>query len=80
MIEEPGSFAGSDNSPNPHLGQEPSQRKSFAIFIKLAAKVFNAPDAETIASWAANCANLFFAETNGNPVFCAIVLATISAK
>ena len=34
MIEEPGSFSGSSSSPSPLRGPEPSQRMSFAIFIK----------------------------------------------
>ena len=50
MILLPGSFAGRDSSPNPQRGPEPSQRTSFAIFIKLTASVFNAPLAATIAS------------------------------
>ncbi len=80
MILEPGSFAGRDNSPKPQRGPEPIQRMSFAIFIRLAARVFSAPEAATIASWAASCANLFSAETNGNWVFSAILSATLSAN
>ena len=32
MIELPGSFSGSCNSPSPDRGPEPSQRRSSAIF------------------------------------------------
>src|SRR5579862_8660999 len=67
IIEEPGSFAGKINSPKPQRGPDPSQRISFAIFIKAQAKVFNAPLANTNASCAANAANLLGALTNGNP-------------
>ena len=76
IIEDPGSFAGSDNSPKPQRGPEPNQRTSLAIFIKLTANVFSDPDAATTASWAASCANLFGAETKGSPVFSAIDAAT----
>ena len=54
MMLLPGSLAGSDNSPIPQRGPEPSQRMSLAIFIKLAASVLSAPLAATIASCAAN--------------------------
>ena len=76
MMLLPGSLAGSDNSPIPQRGPEPSQRMSLAIFIKLAASVLSAPLAATIASCAANCENLFGAETNGRLVFNAIADAT----
>ena len=59
MILLPGSFAGSDNSPIPQRGPEPSQRMSLAIFIKLAASVLSAPLAATIASCAANCGQIY---------------------
>ena len=54
MIEEPGSLAGSDNSPKPHRGPEPNHRTSFAIFIKETARVLRAPEAATTASCAAS--------------------------
>ena len=76
IIDEPGSFAGSESSCNPHLGPEPSHLMSLAIFIRLTANVFSAPLAATIASCAANCENLFGAETNGRLVFNAIADAT----
>ena len=41
---------------------------SLAIFISAAASVFRAPDASTIASWAASASNLLGALTNGWPV------------
>ncbi len=54
IILDPGSLAGKDSSPIPHRGPEPSHLMSFAIFINETARVFSAPDAETIASCAAN--------------------------
>ena len=80
IILDPGSLAGRDSSPNPHLGPEPSHLMSFAIFISDAANVFRVPDAATNASWAASCANLLSALTNGKPVFWAILAATCSEK
>ena len=41
MIELPGSFSGSINSPSPERGPEPSQRMSSAIFARLAANVLH---------------------------------------
>ena len=75
MIDEPGSFSGSTSSPSPLRGPEPSQRMSFAIFIRDAASVASAPEANTIASCAASAANLFGADTNGRPVSSAILSA-----
>ena len=75
MIDEPGSFAGSRSSPRPLRGPEPAQRMSLAIFIKAQASRRNPPEAATTASCAASAANLFGAETNGNPVSSEIVFA-----
>ena len=50
MILEPGSFSGRDNSPNPQRGPDAKKRISLAIFIRLAATVFNDPDICTRAS------------------------------
>ena len=72
MMLDPGSLAGSESSPKPHLGPEPNHLMSLAIFISEAASVFSAPDAATNASWAASCANLFSALTKGIPVFSAM--------
>ena len=80
IILDPGSLAGKDSSPIPHLGPEPSHLMSFAIFINETARVFSAPDAETIASWAANWENLFSALMNGRPVCWEILVATFSEK
>ena len=80
MIDEPGSFSGRISSPSPLRGPDPSNRMSFAIFINEAASVASPPEANTIASWAASAANLFGAETNGNPVSSAIFAADASAK
>jgi hypothetical protein len=44
MIEDPGSFSGSESSPRPHLGPEPRNLISLAIFIIETASVFKAPD------------------------------------
>jgi hypothetical protein len=43
MIDEPGSFSGREISPRPHLGPDPRNLISLAIFIKDTAKVFKAP-------------------------------------
>src|SRR5437016_3666706 len=80
MIEEPGSFSGIFNSPIPALGPEAYQRTSLAIFIRPPARVRIAALALTIASCAANAANLFGAATNRFPVSSAILRATISPK
>ena len=59
IIEEPGSFSGKISSPYPARGPDPKNRISFAIFIRQTAVVFIVPEKLTIASWAANEANLF---------------------
>ena len=59
MIDEPGSFSGSRSSPRPARGPDPSQRMSFAIFMRLVASVLSAPEVKTVASWPASAANLF---------------------
>ena len=64
IIDEPGSLAGIDISPIPLLGPEDNILISFAIFIKDTAQPFNAAEALTVASFAANASNLFLAETN----------------
>ena len=43
MMDEPGSFSGSINSPKPQRGPEPSKRMSLAILKSEAATVFVAP-------------------------------------
>ena len=50
MIDEPGSFSGRISSPIPLRGPDPSNRMSFAIFIRDAANVARAPDVNTTAS------------------------------
>ena len=50
MMLDPGSLAGRESSPIPHLGPEPNHLISFAIFISETARVLSAPDADTIAS------------------------------
>lgn len=59
MIEEPGSFSGSDNSPRPHLGPEPKNLISLAILKRDAARQLRAPLKNTSASLAARASNLF---------------------
>ena len=44
IIELPGSFSGSESSPNPHLGPEAKNLKSLAIFIIEHARTLRAPD------------------------------------
>ena len=80
MIEEPGSFSGSDSSPRPERGPEPSRRMSLAILNSDAATVLIAPWLNTIASCAASASNLLGAVVNGSPVIAAMRSATISAK
>ena len=76
MIEEPGSLAGSSSSPMPQRGPEPSRRMSLAIFISEQATVLRAPEASTMASWAARASNLLSAVWKFRPV----ILQTSSAK
>ena len=80
IIDEPGSFSGSVNSPYPALGPEPKNLISFEIFIKATAQVFNVPEKLTIESWAANSANLFFAGLKGTFVYLAISLIIFLSK
>ena len=80
MIEEPGSFSGSDSSPRPERGPEPSRRMSLAILNRLAATVLMAPWEKTMASWAASASNLLGAVVNFMPVSAAMRSATRSAK
>ena len=68
IIEEPGSFAGKMSSPYPALGPDPKNLISLAIFIKHTAVVFIVPEKFTIASCAANAANLFGAGLKGSLV------------
>ena len=66
MIDEPGSFSGSDSSPSPERGPEPSKRMSLAILNSAAATVLSAPWQNTIASCAASASNLLGAVVNGS--------------
>ena len=50
IIEEPGSFSGSINSPYPALGPDPRNLISFDIFIKATAQVFKEAEKLTIES------------------------------
>lgn len=50
MIEEPGSFSGSSNSPMPERGPEPIRRISLAIFIRETARTLSMPESSTNAS------------------------------
>ena len=67
MMLLPGSFSGKLSSPSPHLGPDPRNRMSLAIFITLAATTFRAPCTSTNESWAASDSNLFGEVTKGNP-------------
>src|SRR5947199_571176 len=80
MIDEPGSFSGSVNSPRPQRGPDANQRMSLAIFMSEQASVLSAPLAKTNSSWADNAANLLGCDTNGNPVNPAILAALRSAN
>src|SRR5271168_4322900 len=80
MIDDPGSLAGSFNSPRPQRGPDASQRMSLAIFINATAVPRRAADARTIASNDPWAMNLFGAVTNGFPVSSAILAATEREK
>ena len=47
MMELPGSFSGMEISPRPQRGPFASQRMSFAIFMRFAARPFSAPLVKT---------------------------------
>lgn len=64
MMEDPGSFSGNDNSPNPDLGPEPKNLISLAILCKAIAKVFKDPENSTKASLAYKASNLLGAVVN----------------
>jgi hypothetical protein len=59
IIDDPGSFSGREISPKPHLGPEPKNLMSLAIFIRETAKVFKLPLNYTKASFVAKHSNLF---------------------
>jgi hypothetical protein len=80
MIDEPGSFSGSSNSPRPQRGPEASQRMSLAIFINATASPRNPAMAATMASSEPCTANLLGAVTKGRPVSSAIFAATSLLK
>ncbi len=77
---EPGSLAGSDSSPRPLRGPEPSRRMSLAIFIRLTARTLSAPEISTIASCAARASNLLGAVTKAWPVSAATSAAKATSK
>ncbi|SKO75603.1 Uncharacterised protein [Mycobacteroides abscessus subsp. massiliense] len=79
MMDEPGSFSGILISPKPQRGPLASQRMSLAILFRLAASVFNAPEAATAASRPPKASNLFGALTNGRPDNSASLAAAFSA-
>lgn len=80
IIEEPGSFSGRESSPRPQRGPEPRNLMSFAIFIKVTARVFRAPDKCIKASLHARLSNLFSAVTKLYPVSFLKLSTTASAK
>lgn len=53
---------------------------SLAIFMNETARTLSAPEASTMASWAASASNLFGAVSNGKPVILAISAATLTSK
>ena len=57
-MEDPGSFSGKINSPNPDLGPEAKNRISLQILNIETESVFNTADKLTSASWAAIDSNL----------------------
>ena len=59
MIEDPGSLAGREISPRPHLGPDPKNLISLAIFISDTASVFRVPLSYTRESLVASASNLF---------------------
>ena len=80
IIDEPGSFSGSINSPYPARGPEPKNLTSFDIFINATAQVFSVPEKFTIESWAASSANLLEAGLKGILVYLAISLTIFLSK
>jgi hypothetical protein len=80
MIEEPGSFSGSESSPRPHLGPDPKNLISLAILNNEVARVLSAPERKTKESFVAKDSNLFGAVTNSYPVSFFKFSATFSAK
>ena len=68
MMELPGSFSGMWSSPMPHRGPLASQRMSLAIFMRLAAKAFRAPWANTRASLLVRAWNLLASGVKSAPV------------
>ncbi|MNP34903.1 hypothetical protein D3C76_1282110 [compost metagenome] len=80
MIELPGSLAGSFTSAKPARGPDPSRRRSLAIFIRVTARVFRAPDNVVSGSWPASAANLLGAVMNGRPERAASSAAMASPK
>uniref|UniRef100_A0A6B0UU20 Putative secreted protein n=1 Tax=Ixodes ricinus TaxID=34613 RepID=A0A6B0UU20_IXORI len=80
MMLLPGSFSGSESSPNPHRGPEPRKRMSLAIFMRLQAMTLRDPDTSTMASFDARASNLLGAVTKGSPVNWDTFSATFSAN
>ena len=68
IMDEPGSFSGMLISESPSLGPEASHLTSLAIFMRSAARPFNAPWANTISSFEVRAWNLFMAVTKSLPV------------
>lgn len=79
-MEDPGSFSGRESSPRPHLGPDPKNLISLAIFISETANVFRDPLSSTRASFVARDSNLLGAVTKSNPVSFFKFVATYSAN
>jgi hypothetical protein len=78
MIEDPGSFSGNESSPSPHLGPDPRNLMSLAIFINEVASVFKDPLTWIRASFEASSSNLLSPLLNSYPVYSVKFSATFS--
>ena len=76
IMDDPGSFSGRLSSPRPHLGPEPRNLMSLAIFMREQATTLHAPLTSTMASWEARASNLLGAVTKGRPVSSDTLAAT----
>ena len=79
MMELPGSFSGMFSSPMPHRGPLASNRMSLAIFMRLAARAFSAPWANTRASLLVSAWNLLASGVKSTPVMARSRPHTISS-
>lgn len=80
IIDEPGSFSGSINSPNPERGPLPKNLISLAILNKLQAIELRVPWNSTKASFPYNASNLLGAVVNLYPVVSLTASATLTSN